>query len=633
MYEAEVNGSVESIETVPVEVRKKFAELRDKVRLRTTLPWGEHCTECVWPVCYTTCDLYSPRADRSCRQFIDGAVRIDHKEGLNPYLIKIRFKQWAKLWTAGTLHLQPLASANRKESFNIAVGAIARATPLPASIKPRVLQKINYLRRQSAGHAPLPEVFPDSFLLECFNPNPRPIDLTFTVRLREKKDARPFQTRITVRPGYNRDRIPFSAIQAAVDLTEPFEIEIVPNDADQTVLYFGLMDFVRESVAALASAPPEKINPASAKPAVREPEKIGADTAAKAVAKNAAKPLKCVVWDLDNTLWDGTLVEDGPEKIRLRQDVVAVIRKLDERGILHSIASKNNGEEALKVLQHFGLDDYFLSPQVSWNPKSKSIAQIAQSLNIGLDSIAFVDDQRFEREEVRAALPEVSLIDAVEYAGLADRPECQVPVTAESRNRRSMYREQEKRQAVLEASGGDYMAFLRSCNMQIDISPLDAENVQRVYELAQRTNQLNFSGTRYQLEQLHEIMASKYLETYVIHAADRFGSYGIVGFGVVDAREPRLLDLMFSCRVQSKRVEHAILAFLLKRFNAGPRHKFYANYRKTAKNAPGGKVFETVGFEAAAENDGVTSLVFRAEAVPDDEIVNINFAESAVNAF
>ena len=94
-------------------------------------------------------------------------------------------------------------------------------------------------------------------------------------------------------------------------------------------------------------------------------------------------------------------------------------------------------------------------------------------------------------------------------------------------------------------------------------------NLKRVYELAQRTNQLNFSGNRYQEAQLVEIMGSDFLETYVIDCSDRFGDYGIVGFGVVDIRVPLLLDLMFSCRIQGKRVEHAVLSFLLKRFVSG----------------------------------------------------------------
>ena len=112
MYKAEVDSSIESIDSLPPDVRRRVAEFRDQLVVRTTLPCGEHCTECVWPTCYTTCELYSPRTDGACRQFVDGMVRIDHKEGLSPYLLKLRFKGWAKLWTVGNLHLRPLSKAD-----------------------------------------------------------------------------------------------------------------------------------------------------------------------------------------------------------------------------------------------------------------------------------------------------------------------------------------------------------------------------------------------------------------------------------------------------------------------------------------------------------------------------------------
>ena len=120
---------------------------------------------------------------------------------------------------------------------------------------------------------------------------------------------------------------------------------------------------------------------------------------------------------------------------------------------------------------------------------------------------------------------------------------------------------------------------------------------------------------------LKEIMESDFLETYVISAQDRFGKYGTVGFAVVDKREPRLLDLMFSCRIQSKRVEHAVLCFMLERFD---HRDFHANYLKTQKNAPGGKVFDEVGFECGEEKDGLRSLVFKSgQKIPHDGIITI----------
>jgi FkbH-like protein len=591
MYEAEVNYLFESIETLPQDISRRFEEFRDRVSARTLLPWGEHCTECVWPVCYKTCELYSPRTDGGCRQFVDGTVRIDHPEGLNPYLVKMRFKQWAKLWTVGTLELHTLTSAAGKERLNNAVGAVARNLPLPSALKGRVLRKINYVRRRSAEEAPMGGVTPDYFLLECYNPNSRTISLTFSVRIRESKDTRSFQSMISAFPGFSRHKILVSEISLSVDLRQAFEVEITPNDCDDTTMYFGMMDFVKER----------------------------GDDVLKKHRLNGSAKWKCIVWDLDNTLWDGILIEDGPERIRIRQGVIDVIKETDQRGILHSIASKNNHDEAMNFLRLAGLDGYFLYPQISWQPKSQSIARIAELLNISSDTFAFVDDQLFEREEVKSALPKVALLDAADYQTIPSREECRVPVTAESRKRRTMYLSQQLRTAAHESFGGDYLRFLKESDIQLSIMPLNEASLPRVYELAQRTNQLNFSGNRYPLEQLRELLQTKFIESYVIKCTDKFGSYGTVGFAVVDTREPRLLDLMFSCRVQGKHVEHAVLAYLLKRFVQGLNRDFWANYRKTERNAPGGRVFDEIGFECIAETEGVSSLVFKKEGIILDE--------------
>jgi FkbH-like protein len=602
MYETEVNNSIESIETLPTEIRERFAEFRDRIAARTVLPWGEHCTECAWPTCYTTCDLYSPRQDGACRQFTDGVVRIDHKTGTNPYLLKIRFKQWAKFWTVGNLNLRTFSAAVRHEQFNIAVGALGRNMPVPGVIKTKILQKINYARRLSGENAPPSVELPDYFMLECFNPNPRTITLTFTVRLRFEKEVPPFQTMIEVAEGYSCSKILFSDMSRTIGGQLPFEVEIIPNDCENTVLYFGLMDFVRE------------------KPQVKK-EKL--EIKPEKTASNAPRPLKCIVWDLDNTLWDGILIEDGPEKIRVRPGVVDLIKRTDQSGILHSIASKNNYDDAMNVLRAHSLDQYFLYPQIKWQPKSQSLAEIAQRINIGIDTLAFIDDQQFEREEVKASAPDVAVIDALDYADILSRPECAAEATEESRNRRRSYQEQQEREAVLDSFSGDYLHFLRECQLQVTMRPLDGTNLQRVYELAQRTNQMNFSGKRYQIAELKELIDAAYFETYVIDCKDRFGNYGIVGFAVVDARVPRLLDLMFSCRVQAKRVEHAVLTFLLKR-SVDRGMDFQADYRRTPKNAASGKVFEEMGFESMAEEDGISRLIFqRGKEIPDDQVVNI----------
>jgi FkbH-like protein len=382
------------------------------------------------------------------------------------------------------------------------------------------------------------------------------------------------------------------------DVRVPFTIELIPNDVeDGTTLYFGLMEFVQEV-------------------------EQGAQK---------TKKIKCVVWDLDNTLWDGVLVEDGPEKLKLRTEITQTIRTLDDRGILHSIASKNNRDEAMKVLKQFGIDEYFLCPQISWQPKSESIRAIAQQLNIGVDSLLFVDDSQFELEQVSASCPGVRVLDALQYRTLPEMKECQVPVTAESKERRKMYQVEAKRQDMAAEFKSDYLAFLRDCQIQLLIQPMTEENIERVHELTQRTNQMNFSGSRYDRDVLKTVLATSHLDTYVLSCEDRFGSYGVVGFSIVDRREPRMTDLMFSCRVQSKRVEHAFLAYIMRTYIRDSGKDFWANYRKTPRNAPSGKVFADLGMEEVGIADGATSLVFpKDREVPDDGLIRIVAQAQAV---
>jgi FkbH-like protein len=342
-----------------------------------------------------------------------------------------------------------------------------------------------------------------------------------------------------------------------------------------------------------------------------------------AEAKSKPRICKCVVWDLDHTMWDGILLEDGPEKVKLKPNIPEILNQLDRRGILLSIVSKNNYDDAMAVLQRFGVDEYFLFPQISWEPKSQSIRNLASRLNLGQDSLLFIDDSAFERGEVAAACPEVMIADAAEYLRILDRADCQAPVTEESKNRRLFYREQQVREYAQQEYGGDYITFLRDCNMRLTIRALEASNLERVHELTQRTNQMNFSGNRYTRERLRELTDRKDIDSYVIDCEDRFGSYGTIGFCTVNRLESRMTDLMFSCRVQAKRVEHAVFTHLLNRYRplGGD---FFADYRKTDKNAKTGRVFDEVGFEVLAVKDGVTNLVFRKNmSIPDDGIAAV----------
>jgi FkbH-like protein len=598
MYEAEVNHKIESSSQIPSEVVSALAELKGKILARTVLPWSEHCTECVWPTCYSTCDLYSPREDGRCRRFADGMVRVDCSTAFNSYLLKIRFKRWGKLWSPGSMRLLSSEQAERRERRDYGIGTVLYQLPVPSSVKRTVTGKRYSFKKRVAARPAEGQDHATSFLLECYNPQSYNIPLSLTIRAVDEEVRIPFQKLFEVTPGFHRIRVPMDEIKRVLDVRVPFTIELIPNDVeDGTTLYFGLMEFVQEV-------------------------EQGAQK---------TKKIKCVVWDLDNTLWDGVLVEDGPEKLKLRTEITQTIRTLDDRGILHSIASKNNRDEAMKVLKQFGIDEYFLCPQISWQPKSESIRAIAQQLNIGVDSLLFVDDSQFELEQVSASCPGVRVLDALQYRTLPEMKECQVPVTAESKERRKMYQVEAKRQDMAAEFKSDYLAFLRDCQIQLLIQPMTEENIERVHELTQRTNQMNFSGSRYDRDVLKTVLATSHLDTYVLSCEDRFGSYGVVGFSIVDRREPRMTDLMFSCRVQSKRVEHAFLAYIMRTYIRDSGKDFWANYRKTPRNAPSGKVFADLGMEEVGIADGATSLVFpKDREVPDDGLIRIVAQAQAV---
>jgi FkbH-like protein len=627
MYETEVNGRAESVDQIPVSIRQRFDELGGRVTTRSVLPWGEHCTECVWPTCYTTCDLYSPRTDGKCRRFVEGMVRLDAPETANGYLLKIAFKQWGKLWAPGNASLMPASDARTLEQRDRRVGQTLYQIGIPARVKRFAIWRRYDYKKKRAQSGRAAAAAPQCFVVECYNPNAGPIALSLTMRPDDPANPLPFQTLLTAAPGYSRFAVPMADIERVLDVHAPFSIELIPNNVpDGTTLYFGMLDFAT-GTGLLPAAPGPVEAPATNGAATNGAPTNGAATNGRPTtgAKPAkVKTYKCIVWDLDNTMWDGILVEDGAAALKLKPGITDIIQQLDQRGILHSVASKNDAPEALKVLEQFGIRDYFLYPEISWGPKSEAIKRIAQQLNIGIDSMLFIDDSDFELAQVGGGCPEIRTLNATAYQSLLTIPETQVPVTAEASERRKLYQTESVRQTVAGRFGDDYLAFLRDCHLEAHLRPLTPDNVQRVHELTQRTNQMNFSGNRYDRAVLERILATPYLDTYVLDCRDRFGDYGVVGFCIVDSREPRITDLAFSCRVQSKRVEHALLSFILRRYREPAVRDVYANYRKTSRNAPSGRVFEDVGFETAGETDAGTSLIFPGTRdVPDDGIIDV----------
>jgi glutaryl-CoA dehydrogenase (non-decarboxylating) len=336
----------------------------------------------------------------------------------------------------------------------------------------------------------------------------------------------------------------------------------------------------------------------------RKAQKAAAAAAAKPPEKEAQK-IKCLVWDLDHTLWDGILLEDA--EVTLREGVVDIIRTLDQRGILQSIASRNEHGHAMAKLEALGLADYFLYPQINWNSKADNIKTIAQKLNIGLDTFAFIDDQVFEREEVNFSLPDVACIDAADLVQVPDMPRMHPRfITDESGQRRQMYLSDLRRNTVEAEFIGPKNEFLATLNMVLTIAPAREEDLKRAEELTMRTHQLNTTGDTYSYEELDRLRQSDQHMLLIAGLDDKYGTYGKIGLVLIDCSEQAwtIKLLLMSCRVMSRGVGGFLINHirnaarekgvrLLAEFVANDRNRMmymtykFANFRETSPQATG----------------------------------------------
>jgi FkbH-like protein len=534
---------------------------------RSILAWGEHCTECALPQCFKTCDLYQPRSDYKCRRFTEGIVKIDASESGYEFITRITFKPWSVLYTPGSSRVYDRAD-KIDAVYRFIAGAIRRipsAWGIGRFRVPRLFYQfckfaVRFGRKFSIGSAA------DYFLIEIYNPQDSKVNLTLVMKPCGKAGQIPFSRLFSVEPGYHEIYIHISDIKSNIDVDEPFDISLTPNTEEQTVtLYFGMIDFIKSKTGLLPQF--------------------------------AEKKIKCLVWDLDNTLWDNVLIESDPASINLKDHIPDILKRLDERGILLSIASKNNSQLACELLQKFGIGNYFLYPQIDWQQKSILIETIQKTLNIGMDSIAFIDDSNFERAEVARSNSEVQCIDAINYLNLLYYPGFAGSSSEDARNRRYYYQAEQKRNIELKDKFQDnYLSFLKECDIKLFITKPDETNATRINDLVQRTNQLNFSPNKYNRQQVEEILRDDRLDKYVLSASDRFGEYGIVGFAVVDRDRLIVTDMMFSCRIQMKRIEHAFLCYLMNRYKDSGDNIFKVAYSPTRRNSQCAKVLTDLGF-------------------------------------
>ncbi len=555
------------------------------------LLWSEHCIECAAPACYSSCDLYVPRPDGRCRRFAFGMGPNVALAGPRGPAAEIVFGRWAKLEARGNARLIGEGRLKAVErAASVICGVLDSAgrllAPLMRDRRWTYLGFALFERLNAMVHRMGSRSRPDAFVLDLYNPGDKDVSFLLSMIAYTPPGGRylapeavpsPFRRRVTVPPGRFREIIPSEEFRHVTDSGLPFNIALTPQGEDGSHVVVIQLDLVRLAASARPSPAPPAAKRGGTLPAA-----------------------KCVVFDLDHTLWEGVLLET--DRVRLRSVVPGLLKTLDERGILLSIASKNAHDHAMAKLREFGLDEYFIYPKINWGSKSENVKRIAKDIDIGLDTFIFVDDNPFELEEVRQALGVVECVPVEELERLLAHPRLQGSASPEARNRRALYRTAMVRSEAQAAFGDDYLAFLKASDIRLTVRPDRPEDFERVAELVQRTNQLNFSGRKYTREELLKRFDNPALERYVIACRDRYGDYGTVGFcmAVREGTTVRIEDLMLSCRVQGKYIEPALFGYLCERQDP-PATRLLVNFKKTDRNLPAQHVLAKLGFDLDSE--------------------------------
>ena len=351
---------------------------------------------------------------------------------------------------------------------------------------------------------------------------------------------------------------------------------------------------------------------------------------------------KVLVLDLDNTLWDGILGDDGAEGIAAattyRGEAFGtfqrVAKQIGSQGVLLAVCSKNDREPVLQVLRdHPDMvlrDSDFVRINANWDPKDANLRDIAARLNLGIDSFVFADDSPFETGLIAASLPAVAVVrldeDPAGHVGklLSDGWFDVLELTAEDRERGAMYRSDAARQDLLEESGS-YEDYLERLGVAVSVAPVREGEIARVAQITMRTNQFNLTTERLTPADVRERSEDPGHYVLCLRSRDRFGDNGVVGALFAHRADDGLHidNMLLSCRVFARGIEQAAVAALLAHARAAGLGPVLASYRATRKNHRVRDFWPSLGFAAVgagASPDGAEELAFRHDLAELPEV-------------
>ncbi len=347
-------------------------------------------------------------------------------------------------------------------------------------------------------------------------------------------------------------------------------------------------------------------------------------------------PYKVIVLDCDNTLWRGICAENDVRGIVLDAPSRAVqnfMKARQEEGMLLCVCSKNATEDVEQTFEAhpempLSRSD-FVGWRVNWRPKSENIRSLAAELSLDLDSFIFVDDNPMETAEVEAACPSVLALTLPAESALIPRFLDHVwafdrsAITAEDRRRSAMYRENALRNELL-AKSFYYADFLAGLELDVEIRELrDREEIVRAAQMTQRTNQFNLTTRRYTESEVRVMLGRGSTQVLTVFVRDRFGDYGQAGLLMYEAAEDvlRVHNMLLSCRVLGKGVEHAMVARLGQIAVMQSLSAIEIAYIPTPKNTPAGNFLET--FQSGHREDNGQEVLYR---IPADAAAALEFS-------
>ncbi|MDZ4299412.1 MAG: HAD-IIIC family phosphatase [Candidatus Sungbacteria bacterium] len=321
---------------------------------------------------------------------------------------------------------------------------------------------------------------------------------------------------------------------------------------------------------------------------------------------HAGNTKKCAVLDLDNTLWQGIVGEDGPENIVPDRKLQTHLLSLFEKGIILALDSKNNEEDALPIFENCPdmvlRKNHIAAWRVNWESKEKNIAELAEELNLGTESFVFVDDDPFQRGAVRTAFPEIAVLSPeqiYDYAGF-----CSFAITDEDRRRGSMYAEERQRRE-LKGSLRTEEDFLKELDLHVVMNEVSDETMARVSQLTQKTNQFNLTTRRYGEDDIRRLLGKGW-RVWTIGVTDRFGDYGTTGVVMIEpqsADEWRVDNFLLSCRVLGRKVEDRLVAHLIDAAGRAGVRTIHAEYRASSKNRQTESFWDRMAFTRIKEDN------------------------------